>query len=258
MKIRCDNSKNEKEKTNFFIFVTIVLNPMDKLKVTSNKIISIIAHDLKDPLSSISGISDILIKNWDDFSVEEKAEILHEIRDTSDSTLLLLSDLLDWSKKTAAISEPERSVFDASQQIAMVVEPLTPKLKRKNIVIENIVNQEIMVFGDANMFSSVIRNLLTNAVKSCHHGGTISITAEPTHDMIRFLIKDNGIGMTKAQVESLFPKDMKDNGKHNAPKGFGLLLCNDFARMNGGDIWAESEEGKGTQVSFTIPAPPKV
>lgn len=227
---------------------------MDKLKITSGKIISIIAHDLKDPLSSISGISDILIKNWEDFSDDEKTEILNEIRDTSENTLLLLSDLLDWSKRTAETAEPGSAVFDASQQIELVVEPMIPKLKRKKIGIENGVRPGIFVSGDANMFSSVVRNLLTNAVKSCHNGGTISLSAERTQDTYTFLVKDNGIGMTKTQVESLFPKITSDNGKQYSPKGFGLMLCYDFARMNGGDIWAESEEGKGTRVYFTIPA----
>ena len=76
------------------------------MKVTTNKIISIIAHDLKDPLTSITGIADILMNNWDDFTAEEKMDILQDIRDTSDTTLRLLSDLLDWSKKVNDISEP--------------------------------------------------------------------------------------------------------------------------------------------------------
>lgn len=78
------------------------------MKLTTNKILSIIAHDLKDPLTSISGISDILISNWEDFPEEEKTDILNDIRDTSDSALKLLTELLDWSRKVNAVSEPEQ------------------------------------------------------------------------------------------------------------------------------------------------------
>jgi two-component system, sensor histidine kinase and response regulator len=227
------------------------------MKVTPNKIISIIAHDLKDPLISISGIADILVKNWNDFSNEEKTEILNEIKETSDTTLLLLADLLDWSKKIAEISEPVKKVFDATQQIKVMLEPLNSQVRMKNIAIENQVLTEILLYGDTNMFSSVIRNLMTNAVKSCPNGGNIFISADQSGTFYRFCIADNGFGMTKSQIEALFAKTTSASNASNcinSSSGFGLVLCRDFVEMNGGDLWAESEEGKGTRVFFTVPS----
>ncbi len=226
------------------------------MNVIPNRINSIIAHDLKDPMASISGISDILISNWADFNEEEKLEILLEIKETSDSAMRLLSDLLDWSKKTAAITEPDFRIFRAGRIIVPVIEASLLKLKRKNVEIINQVPDETSVFGDENMFSAVIRNLLANAIKSCLNGGEIVISQETSGVECRFCISDNGIGMTKSQIDQLFP-----GGKHSsdftvAPgysNGFGLILCRDFITMNHGHLWAESEEGKGTRVYFTFP-----
>lgn len=226
------------------------------MKVTPNKIISIIAHDLKDPLISISGITDILLKNWDDFPSEEKTEILDEIKETSDTTLLLLTDLLDWSKKIAEISEPVKRVFNATQQIKVILEPLGSQIRRKHISVENQVLSEILLYGDTNMFASIVRNLMTNAVKSCSSGGKIIVTAELTGRYCRFRIADNGLGMAKSQIESLFTKNGRSSGvsgEINSSSGFGLVLCRDFVELNGGDLWAESEEGRGTSVFFTVP-----
>jgi len=227
------------------------------MNVTPNKINSIIAHDLKDPLTSISGITDILIKYWNDITDDEKTDILKEIRETSDTTLLLLTDLLDWSKKKAEISGPEKSIFEAEQQIKGILEPLFPKLKRKNITVENQVPPGMMLFGDANMFASVIRNLITNAVKSCPNGGNISVSADFEGSFCRFCISDNGIGMTKSQIDALFPKIVPGthtNSSASSGSGFGLILCHDFVEMNGGGIWAESGENQGTKVFFTVPS----
>jgi signal transduction histidine kinase len=220
------------------------------------KINSIIAHDLRDSLSSISGISDILINNWDAFSKEEKFEILEEIKETSDSTMRLLSDLLDWGKQVAEISEVEKKIFHAESVVNTIIEISHPKSKRKNLEITNLVPSACWVYGDENMFAAIVRNLLDNSIKSCMHAGKIGVKAELTGSLIRFCVTDNGIGMTKSQIDRLFPDDEK-KANHSVPEaynnGFGLILCRDFVKINGGTLWAESEEGFGTSVFFTFP-----
>jgi signal transduction histidine kinase len=226
------------------------------MKSTSIKINSIIAHDLRDSLASISGISEILINNWDEFCTEEKLEILDEIKEISDSTMHLLSDLLDWGKKVAEISETEKKAFNAGCVVKTMIKLSNPKLKRKNLAISNLVPSECWVFGDENMFASVFRNLLANSIKSCISTGKIEATADSDGTMYRFCVADNGIGMTKSQIDHLFPDHEKaayptvPDGYNN---GFGLILCRDFVKINGGTLWAESEEGLGTRVFFTIP-----
>ena len=148
-----------------------------QMKLTTNKILSIIAHDLKDPLTSISGISDILITNWKDFPEEEKLDILNDIRDTSDGALKLLTELLDWSRKINAIMEPERKPFNAGRKIRLQMAAVSRKASWKKITLQNESPEEIPLEGDVNMFNAVFRNLLTNAIKSCHEGSTITVSA---------------------------------------------------------------------------------
>jgi two-component system, sensor histidine kinase and response regulator len=226
------------------------------MKGTFIKINSIIAHDLRDSLASISGISDILIHNWKDFSEEEKLEIVDEIKENSDSTMGLLTDLLDWGKKLAEISGPEMKVFNAVSVVKTMIKLSQSLSKRKNLEINNLITSECWVYGDENMFAAVIRNLLANAIKSCINTGKINVYAEPAEDLFRFCVADNGIGMTKTQIDHLFPDDKKEcsysvsEGYNN---GFGLILCRDFVKINGGTLWAESKEGIGTSVFFTFP-----
>jgi len=226
---------------------------------TACKINSIIAHDLRDSLSSISGVSDILIHNWKEFEEGEKLEILKEIRDISGSTMQLLSDLLDWSKKMEKITEPDIRAFEAITVFRMVNNHAKPFLKRKKVVITENFPAPVTIWGDENMFGAIIRNLLANAVKSCVNGGEIKFSYELTDAVCTFCISDNGIGMTKQQIDQLFPDTCHvagTTGSAGYNNGFGLILCRDFLRINNGSLRAESSEGKGTNVYFSFPLPP--
>jgi signal transduction histidine kinase len=237
-------------------YICLLVFTSRHMKNACLKINSIIAHDLRDSLSSISGISDILINNWDAFSKEEKLEILEEIKETSDSTMRLLSDLLDWGKQVAEISEMEKKIFNAECVVNSMIEIYQAKSKRKNLEIANLVPSACSVFGDENMFAAIVRNLLANSIKSCTNAGKIIVNAEHTGSLIRFSVTDNGIGMTKSQIDRLFP-DNENIANQSVPEaynnGFGLILCRDFVKINGGTLWAESEEGIGTSVFFTFP-----
>lgn len=227
---------------------------------TACKINSIIAHDLKDALASISGIADILIQNWNDFEEEEKVEILKEIRDTSGSTMQLLNDLLDWGKKVERITEPEIRNFDALPILSRIIKLAKPSLKRKKVVIGVQFQEPIIIRGDENMFAAIVRNLVANAIKSCVHGGSIEISYEMSGKECIFCISDNGIGMTKHQIDQLFPADDQSAGHAVSAgynNGFGLILCRDFIRFNNGTLRAESREGQGTKVYFSFPLPPR-
>jgi two-component system, sensor histidine kinase and response regulator len=227
------------------------------MKIAAHRINSIIAHDLKDSLASIHGVSDILIDNWEDFAKEDTLEIIREIKETSDSALRLLNDLLEWSRRITENAEPKKADFNAGQQISSTIELMDKKCKRKNIEISNMVPPDFVVIGDDNMFAAVVRNLLANAVKSCLDKGKITVSVQPTGNMNIFCIADNGIGMTKTQIEQLFPVDnqsVKHSVSPDYSNGFGLILCRDFIRINGGTFWAESEEGQGTKVFFSFPA----
>ncbi len=218
------------------------------MEITRNSIISIIAHDLKDPVTSVSGIAGILLEHWKEFSEEEKTEIICEIRDTSDTTLRLLNDLLEWSKQLAEVSGPCPGKFKANPVVTGILENVRQTANRRNISIFNRISESLSLYADENMFAAVIRNLLTNAVKSCPHGGEVIVSSEPAAGSATLCVSDNGIGMDSIRARTLFSP-----GQDNHGNGFGLILCRDFVRKNGGQIWAESQEGRGTRVFFTVP-----
>jgi signal transduction histidine kinase len=167
---------------------------------------------------------------------------------------LLLNDLLDWSRRTAEISEAEINLFDARNQLQSVINTLSATLVRKDITIENLLEEGMVVSGDSHMYASIVRNLLSNAIKSCHNGGRISVSAEQAGDFYKFRIHDNGCGMSISQVNALFPRKGQPSyliRKEFPATPFGLILCHDFVEMNGGEMWAESVKGVGTSVYFT-------
>ena len=225
------------------------------MAISRNSIISIIAHDLKDPLISIAGITELLITNGNDFSEEEKKEILTEIHDTTEGTLRLLSDLLEWSKQMADTSKPIPKPFHAFSCINDTTEPFKRLTRRKNISLTNTVPSSLVLFADEHIFAAVIRNLLTNSIKSCPRGGEITISAQIEEKQATFCLQDNGVGIEASRLKELFSMKKTSPDKNTScGNGFGLILCRDFALINQGTIWAESEEGSGTRVFFTVPA----
>jgi two-component system, sensor histidine kinase and response regulator len=223
------------------------------MAISRNSIISIIAHDLKDPLISIAGITELLISNADDFSEEEKGEILTEIHDTTETTLRLLNDLLEWSKQMSKTPNPIRKSFNACSIINNNLEPFKRIATRKNISIVNKVPDQVFLYADEHIFAAVIRNLTTNSIKSCPSGGEITITSRLEGNQAEICIRDNGVGIEASRLTQLFSgKNSSSDRQNSYGNGLGLILCRDFVEINGGNIRAESEKGSGTRVYFTV------
>jgi signal transduction histidine kinase len=126
----------------------------------------------------------------------------------------------------------------------------------KNISVVSSVNKECEVYGDRNMISTILRNLLTNAVKFTPINGSISVEASIMNDNVEISVTDSGVGISKAELEKLFliENAVSHKGTENEKgTGLGLILCKDFVEKNGGKIWVESEIGKGSRFIFTLP-----
>lgn len=130
-------------------------------------------------------------------------------------------------------------------------------LQKKEILFHNTISDDILVLADSKMINSVIRNLLTNAVKFSSHGGNVTLSAKPvTGNMVEISVQDTGIGMSSKIIDNLFLLDIKTNreGTDGEPStGLGLIICKDFVEKHGGNLWAESTEGNGSTFHFTIP-----
>jgi len=227
------------------------------LVATKDKFFSIIAHDLRSPFNSIIGFLELLQANFESLSTFEKKSYLKLIDDDTKKTLKLLDNLLEWAKvQTGKIS------FEPIKQkllpiIKNVEETLDSSLKLKLLKLNFVgIPDELDIFCDTNMLTTILRNLISNAIKYSHSGGTITIYAIKSDLDIELYVADNGIGMSKEIIKGIFKisEQVSTPGTANEiGSGLGLILCKDFVEKHNGKIWVESELGIGTKIGFSIP-----
>ena len=215
-----------------------------KLNTEKDKFFSIIAHDLRSPFNAFLGFTKLLDDELSTMTKENTQKIAMTMRKSASNLYNLLENLLEWSRMQQRLVPftPEKiqllQVVEAIKQIAL--EPA----KIKEIELTFDIPGDISVFGDGNMLQSVIRNLVSNAIKFTPKGGRVSVSAKGTIDNgVEFSVKDTGIGMSPQMVADLFRLDVQTNrkGTENEPSsGLGLLLCKDFVEKHGGKIWAVS------------------
>jgi len=218
-------------------------------------VISVIAHDLKDPMNAILSISDVLLGSWDELDNDEKRQLITDILSTSQKTFTLLEDLLVWSKVIASNFKTFRKNFSIRDIIEENLELINISAASKGIRITNCVKDDIFVNADKNMISTVFRNLISNAVRYIDAGCEVEINANSGNGFCRICISDNGHGIEAPHIKEFFNGEVNSEGIQitDYRKGLGLVMCKDFVNRNGGRIWFESEKNKGTNFFFTVP-----
>jgi PAS domain S-box-containing protein len=228
-----------------------------KLNSEKDKFFSIIAHDLRSPLSGFQMITEILAKNIKSMSLKELERISNKLNKSVTSLNQLLNNLLSWSLLQRGLSGFSPVNISLTEVITECIEEENIMLTNKNICLENSVCSDIQVFADEKMLESIVRNILTNAIKFTNKNGKIKISAmKKPDDMVEVCIEDSGIGMDEELVNRLFHIDtkVKREGTENEPSsGLGFLLCKEFIEKNGGTIRVESEVEKGSSIYFTLP-----
>jgi two-component system sensor histidine kinase/response regulator len=233
---------------------------LKELNATKDKLFSIIAHDLKSPFNSIMGFTELLIENIRTYDIEKSEEFLTTINSASKQTLTLLENLLDWAKtQTGQIDfKPENQ--NLKPIIQAIVHILNSSAKIKNITLNGFQSDDIIAYADLNMLNTVLRNLVSNAIKFTDSGGKIDIYAVSEKNLIEITVADNGVGMTEENMNKLFRIDTSITTTGTANErgsGIGLILCKEFVEKHGGKIWVESEVGKGSKFVFTLPTSSK-
>ncbi|MCH8495675.1 MAG: transporter substrate-binding domain-containing protein [Balneolales bacterium] len=227
-----------------------------ELNSTKDKLFSIIAHDLRSPFNAILGFSELLIDKTNNFNAAESEQYLGFINSSARKTLTLLDNLLAWAKSQTGnnIFNPERS--DLNETMSEVLEVSKSIAKIKNITIFYNQAGDIEVFADANMLKTILRNLVSNAIKYTHLDGEIMVSATQNDDVIEITVSDNGVGMSEEIRNKLFKIDKGVSIAGTADEkgsGLGLLLCKEFVEKHNGQIWVESEPGKGSSFTFSLP-----
>lgn len=228
-----------------------------ELNATKDKFFSIIAHDLKSPFNSIVGFSNLLIEqiHENDFDAIEKYAGI--IQDSSERAMDLLLNLLEWSRSQTNRIEFSPEYIEMVSLINEAIALLNESADLKSISITHEMPNNLPVFADKAMIATIMRNLISNAIKFTNLGGKIVISAEQGKDETVISVTDNGVGIKNDALEKIFriEEDYSTKGTQNEKgTGLGLILCKEFVEKHGGRIWVESEEGKGSDFKFTLPS----
>tara|TARA_R110002049_G_scaffold2052_1_gene14788 strand:- start:3592 stop:4983 length:1392 start_codon:yes stop_codon:yes gene_type:complete len=228
---------------------------LEALNQTQNKLFSIIAHDLRSPFINILGLSDLLMDNIKDTDPEsEKCTEL--INSTAKNTLNLLDNLLNWAKSQTGELGFSAEKINLSKVILHILELKMSQAQAKNISLIFSPTIDIELFTDKNILGTILRNLITNAIKFTNYGGQIEVVATTDQYQVEISISDNGVGMSEETIRNIFdlstnvtlPGTANENGS-----GLGLVLCKEFVEKLGGRLWVESEVGIGSNFKFTLP-----
>lgn len=233
---------------------------LKKLNKTKDKFFSIIAHDLRSPFNSIVGFSEMLSEENETLSKKERLSISRHIYTSANLAFDLLENLLAWARAQEGKIPFNPEVFDVNNTIQENVVLFTNQAHHKSIGLINLSNKKQPVYADVDQVRTVLRNLISNAIKFTPIGGKIVIISRLKIDKVQICIKDTGIGMPDEIRENLFKPDEKI-GREGTSKekgtGLGLILCKEFIEMNNGRIWVNSKNEEGSTFCFTLPAADK-
>ncbi|MFA7625802.1 MAG: ATP-binding protein [Candidatus Kapaibacterium sp.] len=230
---------------------------LQELNKTKDKFFSIISHDLKNPLGGFMQITEVLVNDLFNMPISEIHEVLNNLHSSADNIYKLLNNLLDWSKSQTGNLYFNPHELSLNYLVNNTIELLQISASNKEITLQVDIENDIMVFADAAMISTVLRNMITNAIKYTRRGGMVSVRARVVSENKAYItISDNGIGMPDSILNDLFSISTQKgrSGTENEPStGLGLVLCKEFVSKNGGEIIVESDEGVGSKFSFTLP-----
>ncbi|MFZ5941309.1 MAG: sensor histidine kinase [Bacteroidota bacterium] len=232
------------------------LKQVMELNTTKDKFLKIIGHDLRSPFAQIVQASRVIENNLDELEKDRLVDMVKVLSDTSEKGYRLLDTLLDWAaSQTGHLSCKKEPVFIGSL-VRENIELASKPAEEKQIELVVMEQTEDAVALDKNMISTVLRNLLANAVKFTHPGGRIEIRSILEKDFLLVSVKDNGKGMSPEVSRKIFDLDnihVSVGTRDEKGTGLGLILCREFIEKHQGKIWVESEEGKGADFRFRIP-----
>ncbi len=229
---------------------------LQKLNADKDKFISILAHDLKNPFNTLLGFSDLLLKNLHKYDIPKIEKHIKLINVTTHQTYELLEQLLMWAKSQSGKWTLELQQFEFLNVCNEIINTFENQANEKSIKLNSFEPEKIILTADLNMFKTVVRNLISNAIKFSNQNGQVNIFAEKKHSHSIITVSDNGVGIEKNVIHKLWELNSKysTEGTNNEKgTGFGLMLCKELIEKHGGQIWVESEVGKGSDFKFTLP-----
>ena len=228
---------------------------LEELNSAKDKLFSVISHDLRNSFNSVLGFSDFLRQYAQTYDKDRIEEISGHIYVASRNTYNLLTNLLDWAKSHLNQLSLIRSDIDVVLLIEGLMAEMRTIAQKKSINIVFSDSYNIVLKADQNMVSTILRNLITNAIKFSNTGGEITISVNDYDEFVEFEVADNGVGMKDEVRRKLFQSNINESHEgtiHEQGTGLGLVICKEFVEKHGGVIWVDSELGKGSTFKFTI------
>jgi two-component system, sensor histidine kinase and response regulator len=225
---------------------------------SKDKLFSIVAHDLRSPFNSLMGLSEMLILQSESMNHDQVQYYSKMVHNSTSKLYTLVEDLLQWSRTQNGSTACYPEKLDLNILTTNIVNLLRISAQEKDIVIALKMEDRLEAFADSNIYSTVLRNLISNAIKFSKVGSTIQVSGIKRDDgVIEMTVADRGIGMDAIQLENVFKIEgsQSTSGTLNEPSsGLGLILCKEFVEINKGEIVVDSQSGVGTTVRFTIPS----
>ncbi|HMM10937.1 MAG TPA: histidine kinase N-terminal 7TM domain-containing protein [Bacteroidales bacterium] len=228
------------------------------LNTEKDKLFSIIAHDLRSPIGAFLSLTRLFIDDGEEMSREEMQEIALSMNRSAESLSGLLDNLLQWSRMQRNEVKTRPEILVVNQLVERNLQIYSEAIQKKQLTTETFISGDLRVFADENMLNTILRNLISNAIKFTQQGGKVSISAEVEDSgMIAIKLSDTGIGMSSEILHNLFAIDGKTNrpGTAGEPStGLGLILCKEFAERSGGQLLVSSKPGEGSTFTLLLPA----
>lgn len=228
---------------------------LKEINDAKDRLFSILAHDLRNPLNSIIGLTDIIMTNYKDYDKNQLYEFISLINQSARNTSDLLENILEWAKTQMSKVDVKPDYYNLYEIVQETIENFKVSAGLKKINIKNIINNDTIFYGDKNMIKTVLRNLISNAIKFTNQNGQIIVGCNDKNDILEVYVKDNGIGISSENLEKLFKYDNSITTygtNYEKGIGIGLILCKDLIIKNYGNIYVDSKLGEGSTFYFTL------
>lgn len=229
---------------------------LKNLNAAKDKFFSIISHDLRSPFNSLLGLTEFISHSFNEMKPAEIKDSILNIYNSSKQVYNLILNLLEWSMLQSGRLKVDKSVINLAELGIEIMNLYKESANNKKLELVNNINENILVYADKYMIDTIVRNFVSNSIKFTNPGGKIIIKGIINGDNAEVSVTDTGIGISPENQKNLFRIDeqfRRDGTASEKGTGLGLILCEEFIKKNSGVLWVESEEGKGSRFSFTVP-----
>jgi signal transduction histidine kinase len=231
---------------------------LEKLNEGKDQFLTILSHDLRNPITGIRGFVELMIKQYDAISDYKKKVFLQEVFDSVEKLSLLLTNVLLWVRSESRGFKSHPKLVDLSRRIESTLSLYTLMAKSKDITLENKIPPGIMIYVDVNHFDTIIRNLISNSLKFTDKKGYIRFEASSDNKNVKLRVSDTGIGMTREKITKVMQihenTSTSGTGKEQGT-GLGLNLIQNFVSLMEGEFTIESVPGEGSTFTLVLPSP---